>query len=358
MHMLKGGVGAICVNSSANQVAENAQLDGQPEQEGTHDSCSKKSTLSMPTGQQLLLNANKSDALSSSASLGQPTDWTSAAFSPGSKEMLLNVARQYTTPVGGPRIWPGAMRWCEKTMRMLGGYFEMFFQPSTIGSVLGLLVSYLPGSKTNFVSDGGDMYWLFKAISDHGDAAVPIMSMMLGKTLSLQFCTRDSFGADIPRTCRCPGANLALSSASNLGDGLGFLANLAIAVAKLIIMPFLGVVSYYYLADWISMCTDSEGALCPANDAMWLAILVVTAAPTCTTLVVMTSLADQKIGKARKESEMPTMSGAISGVLRMQYVLTPFALTMSLTLVLFVIATHGVRDRVDVDLTRLNSCNV
>ena len=129
---------------------------------------------------------------------------------------------------------------------------------------------------------------------------------------------------------------------------------LAVAVTKLGITPLLGIISYHFLGDVISMCNN--GAVCPYNDAMWLALLVVTASPTSTALVVMASVADESIGEVEGPDGVITTSQAMAGVLRMQYVLTPIALTVSLTCILVAIALRGDPALVPLELMSLASC--
>ena len=58
----------------------------------------------------------------------------------------------------------------------------------------------------------------------------------------------------ISRVCLVLGANLAQGSILDVRGGLGFGPNIAVAVAKLIITPLLGLGSYWLLNKQISMC--------------------------------------------------------------------------------------------------------
>eukprot|EP01052_Picozoa_sp_SAG31_P015703 SAG31_NODE_1017_length_10360_cov_35.198811_4_plen_172_part_00 len=161
------------------------------------------------------------------------------------------------------------------------------------------------------------------------------------------------------------GANLAKGSLLNVSDGLGFFPNLAVALAKLCVFPILGMLSFVlFQLNIISMCDEnSEQQLqhgCPDNSAMWSALLVVCAAPTGTALVVIASSEDQIIGKLPEEPNgIVTTTAAVAGILRMQYLLMPVVLTVTLTGIIVLIAKTG--DAImldDMKIEKLNSCGV
>ena len=84
-------------------------------------------------------------------------------------------------------------------------------------------------------------------------------------------------------------------------------------------------------------------------------MLVALAAPSSTALLVMASVADQGIGEVGPNGPVTT-SVAVAGIMRVQYLLMPVVLTVTLTCILFAIASNGHPTPVQLVLKPLASC--
>ena len=81
--------------------------------------------------------------------------------------------------------------------------------PPTMGALSGALIGLTPFLRRHVVLQSGELNFLFNAVDKCGEGVVPVLMMMLG-------------------------SSLASESLLNLDAGLGFRANLAIAIAKLV----------------------------------------------------------------------------------------------------------------------------
>jgi predicted permease len=168
---------------------------------------------------------------------------------------------------------------CSKVLTQL-------LQPPVIASLAGLVVACIPSIHgllvdTEDFDDNAPLQWLFNALYDVGQAAIPINMFMLGATLATGIKA-------IPADFR-------------------WAPNLAVAFGKLVIMPAIGTMSVYFLHEIIPV----KASIAPS---LFFAMLIVTCSPTANNINVMA-----EIGGVNKD----TMALCILT----QYLFAPFALT-------------------------------
>lgn len=315
--MLQWGVGSSMLRKSANALdrIRNPNVGWQGAHQKTvqeHHSASLSRGNSL-SGSSTTSSSASRDSIYGGNSSGTATDLSSSlvAYRPAS------AARDASG--GDMRSWKN---------RLTSILQHTILLPPTMGALSGALIGLTPFLRRHVVLQSGELNFLFNAVDKCGEGVVPVLMMMLG-------------------------SSLASESLLNLDAGLGFRANLAIAIAKLCVMPAFGLLVFHLLVDRVDYPY-------PYNDALWLALLLITASPSTTTLIIMAGVATREM-KAQTDAAgvpskaMVTPSQAVAGVLRMQYMVLPILTTMSLTVVLVALCTHGTPKLVPYDNTLSNN---
>ena len=208
--------------------------------------------------------------------------------------------------------------------------------PTYVSRTSHLLIPHARSRHKLLVAEGASLRWMFNAIATIGDAAVPLQMLILG-------------------------AKLAGEDLFNLDTGLGIRTNFIIAFAKLGVMPIAGFGAAILLPRLFSSLQNMAE---PFDDAMWFVIVLVTCTPTANNLVVMADLVSAEMeatiaeeqeedGEAQQEqgpddqgqpaahavaAKLITPADAVAGALKVQYLLAPFALTLSLSAALLMLS--------------------
>eukprot|EP00632_Arachnochrysis_sp_CCMP2950_P014311 CAMPEP_0185694270 /NCGR_PEP_ID=MMETSP1164-20130828/3791_1 /TAXON_ID=1104430 /ORGANISM="Chrysoreinhardia sp, Strain CCMP2950" /LENGTH=545 /DNA_ID=CAMNT_0028361103 /DNA_START=19 /DNA_END=1656 /DNA_ORIENTATION=+ len=174
---------------------------------------------------------------------------------------------------------------------------ERIFPPPVIGAILGMVVALMHpvrGALVDVRDRDADapLEWFFNGIQRIGQAAVPINMFILGNSL----------------------AKRASDEYRGIASSVSRRAQLAVALAKLVVMPACGAaVGLLLRRPW----------LIGDNSAALLVAMVVTCTPTANNMMVIAELAGEN-----KE-------GLASSIF-LQYVMAPFTITAWLTLFLMI----------------------
>eukprot|EP00325_Prymnesiales_sp_UTEX-LB-985_P028914 CAMPEP_0174729482 /NCGR_PEP_ID=MMETSP1094-20130205/53805_1 /TAXON_ID=156173 /ORGANISM="Chrysochromulina brevifilum, Strain UTEX LB 985" /LENGTH=394 /DNA_ID=CAMNT_0015931605 /DNA_START=17 /DNA_END=1201 /DNA_ORIENTATION=+ len=171
--------------------------------------------------------------------------------------------------------------------------------PPALGALCGAAVAVIPGLQRLFVDmndrdDDAPLEWLFDGMLKLAAAAVPVNMLLLGSTLAKGVAQRQNLRAAI--SCR-----LAL----------------CIAVAKLAVMPSIGLGTGLAIRAWGLVAAST-------SRTFFLVSMIVTCTPTANSIVLMAELA----GCNRE---------AVSASIIVQYILSPFTLTFWLWIYMSVV---------------------
>ena len=171
--------------------------------------------------------------------------------------------------------------------------------PPALGALCGALVAIIPGFQGLFVDvndrdDDAPLEWLFDGMLKLAAAAVPVNMLLLGSTLAKGVAQRD-----------------------NLRAAVSFRLALCVAVAKLVVMPSIGLATGLAIHGWGLVAAST-------SRTFFLVSMIVTCTPTANSIVLMAELA----GCNRE---------AVSASILLQYILSPLTLTFWLWLYISVV---------------------
>jgi predicted permease len=167
------------------------------------------------------------------------------------------------------------------------------FQPPVIAALVGLFISAFIPLRGIFVDlhdrdDDAPLEWLFDGLQLIGQAAIPINMCILGINLSITSQMKPS-----------PSGYVSGKTIT------------AIIVAKMIIMPCIGILTAIILKNYIWNIPDA------IDGPFYLVLMIVTITPTANTVMVMVELSD---GEAKE---------GMARIICMQYTVAPVLLSIS-----------------------------
>lgn len=297
---------------------------------GRGDSKSPSTILEQPDDQEetpLLILSDPMDITSGISSTGEPT-----SIADGNNNN--HHPKHHPTTHGTFYIEPQHQQYSTETMRRsapsnnnsstkkksndgrstLANILNRCLQPPVVGALLGMIVasqSWLRGIFVDVVDRQGHapLQFLFDGLYTVGQAAVPINMMILGCNLSASY-SASSKNTAAGRKVR---DKVVLFSRST---------TIAISVAKLIVMPIIGILStalvkHYY---WNSRIPDE------IDGGVYLVAMLVFLTPTANNVMVMVEL-----GSGGKGSESSGLKQAMARIIAWQYALAPIVLSITMT---------------------------
>jgi auxin efflux carrier family protein len=172
---------------------------------------------------------------------------------------------------------------------------ERCFQPPVIGAIAGIICASFPWLRGLFVDlDDRDsdapLQFLFDGLYAIGTTAVPINMMILGCNLS------------------------SSTTPSQTASTLSMTTMVGIMVGKMIVMPFIGILSALLLKSYVlDIPEDISGAF-------YLVLMIVFLTPTANNVIVMVELS----GSGAKEG--------MARVIALQYLFAPIILSVTMTI--------------------------
>jgi predicted permease len=177
-------------------------------------------------------------------------------------------------------------------------------QPPVIGAIIGIICAVTParGIFVDLVNrdSSAPLQWLFDGLYAAGLSAVPINMMLLGCNLS---------ASEQSRKAR------QLHDSRNSDDGLlPWNTTVGIVIGKMIILPFIGILSAVILKTYVLDIPDE------IDGSFYLVLMIVFLCPTANNVMVMVELS----GSNAKEG--------IARVIALQYAVAPLILSMTMTI--------------------------
>ena len=203
-----------------------------------------------------------------------------------------HVHSECKTLLNGNKSITRASIW--STVKLIAG---RCFQPPVIGAIAGIICASFPWLRSLFVDvadrDGdAPLQFLFDGLYAIGTTAVPINMMILGCNLSSS-------------SSRNPSLNTTTMSMRTM---------VGILIGKMILMPFIGIVSAFLLKAYVwDIPDDIEGAF-------YLVLMIVFLTPTANNVIVMVELS----GSGAKEG--------MARVIALQYLFAPIILSVTMTI--------------------------
>jgi predicted permease len=185
--------------------------------------------------------------------------------------------------------WRGASS--SRLARAAEGALRQFLKPAVVAVLAAVVVGLTPALKELLLpTSSAPLGWAFDGVQRIGKAAVPLNLLLLGVSLSNGPSWADVFGA----------------------------TNIAIAVAKMVVMPL--------IAAAVVLVAGRAIPLDPrVHDELWLVGLVVTCTPTANNVMIMTEAAG--LNKAAMGTSIFT-----------QYLLAPVLMPINITLFALIVS--------------------
>lgn len=188
-------------------------------------------------------------------------------------------------------LWQILQKGCDKAL-----------QPPVIASLLGLFAASFNSVRGILVdiedrNDNAPLEWIFDGLYSVGQAAVPINMMILGINLSK-----------------------TIQSSATPGETLSSKTTFAVIVAKMVVMPIIGVSSVLFLKYHVWNIPDE------IDDAFYLVLMMVFITPTANNVMIMAELGN----KVSKEG--------ISRLIGWQYLFAPVLLSINVSIVVYLVS--------------------